>query len=564
MKRLTKWIAVLAALVMCLACCSCGGSKGGGKYLDTVERPEIETPEPSDRVQYPQKPATAPSAPAAGAVPTVSGYAPSQAASPYTVTDTDAGKRISYTDVSDWAYVYVSVQDYSAAYGNFKITLNNDPEGRGSNAAIAERIAVQAVYYEAYDLGYAPVTVYSGELTAGAQYVIAEMGETLITDKTYQAVAGESVRDKTILGFVIFIDSLPLFSPANDAAGTVDIVNFVFLQDGDPALEDRYIKPVAVLEDAAAAEDDEDSVQCDYADETLTLSGSGTVYVPLTKYSEDFTIFDLTATGASGESVRVGVRYTLGDKTETALAAPTPLTGEEQTIRFDYTDLRPQTGEDEFDARLIKYGTLTDIVLVLDNVSELSVVSVAFTRTAASGAYIADSWTSNSSSVRILWSYGGGNAGIALEYHIAYNYLSVPIRKGDGIRGIALTLYAPDGIDHLGLGIVTNSPHCSESQTKGTFILRNAKDVVKGNASTASTTLPKEPYMQGVTETIVYDEPSKTYTITYDFSSMTADDNERTFADYTITALLMYMNCTDGVHTFDGSRALYFMDIRLM
>lgn len=566
MKRTSKILALLAAAVMCFSFAGCGKpSKVETKYeyTDTIERPEIDMPEIATRVKYPAKPDSKPATPAEGVEPSVKAYLASEAASPYTVTNTANGKRIAYSDVSDWSYVYVQIENYSPDYGNFKITLNNDPENKGTDAASAERIAVQAVYYEAYELGYSPVTVFSGELIGGEQYVIADLGETLITDESFGAVAGQSVRNKTVLGFVVFIDSLPSMPPANGASGTLDILNFQLLKDGDPALEDRYVKPIASFENAEASEGITVA-----KGETLTVSGTGSVSLPLDKYTPDFAKFTLSVNGTQSEKVKVGVRYSLKETYELSPQTEATLTGSEQDVVFDFNALRPASGGDDMESRLIKYGDVTHIVLSFDSVTDFVLSDVKWTRTATDGAYVADSWTSNSSSVTKNWAYEGGNAGFALEYHTAWNYVSVPVRKGEGIAKIVLTLYAPDGLNHLGVGVVNNSPHNSAGQNKGSFIVRRAADVIKG-ADTEPSDYSGEKYMQGITETIAYSAETKTYTLTYDFSKMKKDDDEKTFADYTTTAILFYMNCPCGgadakAHEFEGTRSLYFMSIQLL
>ena len=131
-----------------------------------------------------------------------------------------------------------------------------------------------------------------------------------------------------------------------------------------------------------------------------------------------------------------------------------------------------------------------------------------------------------------------------------------------------LTRNAPDGLNHLGVGVVNNSPHNSAGQNKGSFIVRRAADVIKG-ADTEPSDYSGEKYMQGITETIAYSAETKTYTLTYDFSKMKKDDDEKTFADYTTTAILFYMNCPCGgadakAHEFEGTRSLYFMSIQLL
>lgn len=567
-KKLLSFIAV-AAFVFAGACGEnlSSSESGGFAYKDMTERPEdLEMPVAATQVIYPEKPSSAPSVPAQGVTPSVSGYLPSSADNGYTVTDVDGNKRISYTEISDWAYVYVSVENYSSAYGNIKITLNNDPERTGN---AAERIAVQAVYYEAYGLGYSPVTVYLGELGEGEQYVVSELGEYLITNKSYQTVSGQSVKDKTIIGCVVFIDSLPSFAPAEDASGTVDFLEFEFLPDGDPKLDDRYVKPIANF----AAAEAESGITLDKNAESLSFlaeTAGGRIFLPLEKYTSDFAKFSLRASGEAGTEFDVCVRYTMDGATALSTSCRVSLKGGEEETEYDFSDLFPESGGDDRITRYIKNSSVTDIVICpVTTGKTVSVTGVTFFRTVSDGAVVSNVWSSAASDVEIVRAAAGGNAKISYSYYTAWFNFTVSVRKGDNVKKLRLQIYAPDGLTHLGVGISNTSPNNSDGQpSAGTFILRGSAALFNGADTEAAGTLTGAG-MKGITESCVYDETRKVYTLTYDFSDMEADSNGKTFVDYTLTSLIFYLNCpcagdTAASHAFDGKHSLYFLSIDLL
>ena len=556
MKHFKKLLALVSVPAMLLSFAACGGPL---RYDDETTRPEIETPEILSHVVYPEKPAQAPAAPAPGAVPSVKGYSPSTAESAYTVKTTEAGTEISYKDISDWAYVYVPVENYSAAYGNLKISLEN-----GENAA--ERIAVQAIYYEAYDLGYAPVTVFLGELSEGEQYVIAELGEFLITDAAYKPVAGQSVKDKTVIGFAIFFDSLPSYAPASDASGSVTVKNFEFLSDGDPKLDDRYVKPVADFSQATA---DEGITLTKGETLEITSDGAGTAYIPVSKYSADFAKFTVSASGTA--VIEVGVRFTLdgGETSMLSTALSVTLTGGEKSETYDYTKLFAVGDSDDITTQYVKDGLVTDIYVKLPASATVTVTGVGFIRTAADGAFVSNIWT-GCSSVNITRAANGGNAKLELTYYDTWNFITVPVRKGNGVQKIVYTIYAPDGLNHIGFGLSSSSSLSTQGQNAGNYILRGSAGVVNGASTQASDSLTAQNNLGGVTETIVYDAATKIYTFTYDFTAMQADSAGKTFEDYTVTSLLFYLNCPDSekkadrdAHKFEGVHNIYFLGIGL-
>ncbi len=567
MKGLKKFMALFTVPALLFVAAACdfgggtgdggtGGGTGDGGYKDVIERPDIEMPATPPQAVYPEKPAEKPSAPSGGAA-AISSYTAFKAESTYKIEGTSP-VHISYQDVTNFAYVYAAVENYSPAYGNVKITLN---------CSGAERLAIQAVYYEAYDLGYAPVTVHLQELTEGEQYAIFEMGESLITDKNYTAVQGQSVKDKTILGFVIFIDSLPSYAPVTDASGALDIVNFEFLPDGDPALEDRYVKPIADLSEATA----DSGVTLTKGEGKLTASGSGSLYIPVEKYSADYAKLQVALNGTAGAKAEIAVQYTLpGAASAVSKATQVTLTGGDESFEYDYENVMPDSDNDDLKTQYVKNGTVTAVVVTLTGGDELGIEGVTFIRTAKTEAFVSDNWVSNSSDITIPRAANGGNAKLEMMFNESWLNISVGVKNGANVTGMQIKVYAPDGLTHLGIGIVNNATSHSEGQNPGQFILRGSATLFDGSDSVLSgpNGVLGGENLEGIVETISYDEAAKIYTIGYDFSKMHLTDNSK-FEDYTITSLIFYPHCPDpcaqkAQHQYDGTRALYFLSIDLI
>lgn len=564
MKALKKWLSLAAvpAMLLCFACTpgeGDGPSEGG--YSDTIPRPEIEYPEIAEQVVYPEKPASAPAAPDTSKAPSVKSYTSSREKGGYTVTAGTA-TTVEYSDVNDWAYVYAAVENYSPKYGNIKLTIDN-------KTPAAERIAIQAVYYEAYDLGYTPVTVYLGELTEGEQYVIAELGEHIITDASYHKVNGQSVKDKTIIGFVIFLDSVPSFPAHDDKEGKLDIVSFEFLEDGDPALEDRYVKPAVSFSEATAT----GNVTLEKGETVkATATGAGSVTIPVTKYTADYTKYSVKVSGPQSASVKLSVNYNFGSGNALAKEEAFTLGNGDTAHEYDFSALRPETGGDDLTTRFVKDGNVTAIVVSFEAAGSYEIKEAAFVRTATDGAYVSDAWTSSASDVTIVRAANGGNAKLEYAYYESWFNISVPVRRGENVKKMVFTIYAPNGLDHLGIGLTNTSPNSSAGQSMGTFILRGASYLFDWENSTTVGTIDgaTEPNLSGVTETLTYDKDAKTYTVTYDFSAMAPDSDGKRLSDYTLSSLIFYLNCPDtdeavkAAHKFEGKRAFYFLSIDLL
>lgn len=554
MKSWKKMIVSVAVAVLMVACSACGGKY---PYLDQTDRPEMDPPTTRPQVVYPEYPVEKPAAPAQGAVPKVTEFRASDAQNPYTLTAQEDGTAIEYADITDYAYIYAPVENYSPAYGNIKITLEN-----GKPAA--ERVGIQAIYYEAKELGYTPVTVYIGSLVEGEQYLVAELNDFCITDNTYQAISDQKVRDKTVIGFVIFIDSLPSFAPQADTIGACKIKNFEFLTDDDPKLQDRYVVPETDLGSVAA-----DAGVTVTAGETLTLTANsaGTVRLPVSRYSADYGKFTLTAKGTG--TVKVGVSYKLeGEKTvRTSTKQAVTLTEENQAYEYDFSEQRVGDAYgnaiDDIKTQFVKGGKVTDVFIELPADATVEIQSVAFVRTVRQGAIATEVWK-GCSGVEVSNVAAGGNAKMAVEHYTGWLASTLSVRKGEGVQKIIYTIYAPQELHHIGIVVSTTSALGTDGQNAGNYVLRKAASRLDGKNSVASDSFTAAENLEGVTETIEYNEKTKTYVLTYDFTAMKKDANGKTFADYTINSLLFYMNDPNGADSYDGVRNVYFLGIELL
>lgn len=543
-------IASFLAFAVMVACAACGDKF---PYKDQVDRPNIDAPITRPQVVYPEYPATKPAAPAPDTVPSVSGYSASDSDNPYQLATEADGTAISYADISDYAYIYAPVENYSPTYGNIKITLENSKPA-------AERVGIQAIYYEAKEWGYTPVTVFVGSLVEGEQYLVAELGETSLIDATYQAIPDKKIRDQTIIGFVIFIDSLPSFAPQADTIGTCKIKSFEFLTDDDPKLQDRYVIPETDLENVEAA----DGVTVTTG-ETLTLTAdrAATVRLPVSRFSADFGKFVLTAKGTG--AVEIGVDYKLtGEKAARAsIPQSIALTDTNVAYEYDFSTQRVQDEKDDIKTQYVKGGKVTDVYINLPVGATVEIESVAFIRTVLQGAHATEVWK-GCPGVEVSNVVAGGNAKLAVEHYTGWLFSTLSVRKGEGIQKLVYTIYAPQGLNHIGIVVSITSELGTDGQNAGNYVLRGSAFRVDENSSVASDSFTAANNLAGVTEKVEYNAATKTYTFTYDFTQMEKDANGKTFADYTINSLLFYLNDPNSQDEYEGVRNLYFLGIDLL
>lgn len=550
MKIWKKIIALLTVSVLLFAVSACGSKF---KYKDQTDRPtDMQEPITRPQVVYPEYPDTAPSEPAEGTEPSVVEYKASFAASPYTLKNEEDGLAIEYADITDYAYIYVPVKDYTPEYGNIKITLEN-----GTPAA--ERVGIQAIYYEAKELGYSPVTVFIDRLIEGEQYLVSELGEWFITDANYQTLSNQSVRDKTIIGFVIFIDSLPSFMPEADTIGTCKIKNFEFLKDDDPKLADRYVAPDASIAEAYA----DDGITLNKGENLVaTASSGGKLYLPISRYSSDYGEYVLNASG-SGE-VKIGVRYGITKKDRTRYSTPKTVALSSESTDYTYNYVKDFIDDpgDDIKTQFIRGCAVTYVYIELSAGAEITVNGVTFKRTVQEGPYVTDVWK-GCSGVEVERVVAGGNAKLNVEHYTGWMASTLSIQKGQGVQKIVYIIYAPDGLNHIGFVVSTNSQLGTDGQNPGNYVVRGSTDRVNGNNSAASPYFVASQNLEGVKEKIEYDSETKIYKFTYDFTEMVKDKNGNTFADYTVNSLMFYLNDPNAVDEYEGVRRLYFLSIDL-
>lgn len=236
-KNAAKIFVILLSLILtlCLALSGCQKKIEVVYDRDKLDPEQIEVPGNNTTMpQLPPPPSAVPVSNPENTPSMVSCYASNDG---YTVEEKLSGDIwITYgqdgKELADWAYVFIEIADYSPAYPNFKLKYYSQG---------VESITVQAVYYEQYEQNYPAVTVLleNGLQDVGEDeepgIVAASFKDTLILDSNYKFVSGSFLKDKAILGFMIFIDSNPKLSHT-DRQGTLIIKSVGPVNDADPDL----------------------------------------------------------------------------------------------------------------------------------------------------------------------------------------------------------------------------------------------------------------------------------------------------------------------------------------
>lgn len=164
---------------------------------ETEKDPEVTSP----RVSYPEKPATAPIID--NTVPTTVGDLSANNEC-YTLTQETNGLKISYDGGYDalpaYSYVYIPVDNYQAKYSYLKIK---------ANCTGVERIAIIGIYYEMYEQNRPGVTVYNNSVLEGENVIICNLNDGVVLNEHYDVLNEEKITQKTIIGFMLMIDSNP-------------------------------------------------------------------------------------------------------------------------------------------------------------------------------------------------------------------------------------------------------------------------------------------------------------------------------------------------------------------
>lgn len=554
-KRLTALFAALAAAVAFVGCSS--GDPASSGWTDTAERPEIQAPEVlGGYIEYPEAPAAKPVADTSKKT-SAGGYT---AYGAYTLEETAEGMQATYAEVGDWDYIYVSVDDYQSKYGNFRIAL----ETKG-----AERVAVQAVYWEMYENDLRPVTVYVGGLADGEQYLVAELGEYSCLDSEYQPVAGKPLKEATILGFVVLLDSNPAQTAASDREGTAVFKSFEFLEDGDPALEDKYVVPKVNWSGSAGdagytVEAREDGgVRVSYSD----IPVYSRVYLPVVNFSADYSEFDITLTTTGVGSYSIGVMFSVEshsnwqpyvdilDVTDVSDGTHT------HTVNFDGTSPVDITSWQSVAGEYIKNYNVYQICIWFDSLNqqsgtvyagEATVDDVTFNRTAVEGCTVGKAWSSTTPSITIGDDViNGGSGTITYSYYTGWYKMSMPVSGYEPKTKLTVRFMSADPVDYF--GVVLMAAGSEITLYSGWDKLAPVENSVDATATDAN----------GTVTTVVYDETTGIYTMTFDFTNAKKSIvTGLAFWEKTVTAVGFYLGENNTpASEWSGTRSVKFISV---
>lgn len=527
-------------------------------YTDRESRPTIQQPTVSEFVKYPSMPTSAPVVDSE--TPSVSGYEVSE--NSYTMTQTENGTAFAYQDIADWSYVYVKIDDYNTSLSNIKMVL--DVSG-------AERIAVQAIYYEMAEKGYKPVTVYQGDLVDGEQFVIFELGQYKVLDAGYSFVSDESLKDQQILGFVLFVDTNPKQIAPSNYQGEFTVKEVKFLADGDAELADRYVAPSvnSITSDADITVDTSgENTVCTYEAGKMQYSA---IFLNLANYSSLYTEFNLVLNTVGVEHLTITLQFSGGQsdwQTESSnLYEKTISTDGEQSISVDFSDAQPLGMDWNYvSGYYIKNYKVLAIKIMpdsnqanVDHGGEIEIKSVEFVKTVEdTGVSISKAWSTNSSADMTILDgvAAGGYGSVAVNYHTAWWNLTMPVKgyAEPKTKLIVKVVVPEDGWYHLGIAVKANGQEA---------VLRASAGLLDG----ANTEVPaKTDLAAGVVETVTYDESSRMYTFTFDFTNATKNSvTNKAINEETISALMIYLNdpVDQGVtaHEYDGAKTITFAGI---
>lgn len=303
MKKLL--IAILSlAMVSCLfvACDNSADSgSGSGGNGTIIEVPDGETILPlPDGVTAPEKPALPEldplAAPYIGAIGTTSDA--------YTVSavkegDVIVGAEISYPasgkTLTDYNFVWFDVYNYVFDYNNLRFDF--------TNISGAEKVAVAAMYAEAYDKGYPAMGVLVENLMDGEMSFVADMSAVNIANDGYEALE-QKLSDQTVCRLYVYIDSNPSQAPA-DRAGSLTLSRISFLKNGDPALAvDNSPKTGEITADGYTLVESENSAfKVNYA--TQSLNSSSKVELEVKRFTPAYGRIKLNYAASGAKTLKV-------------------------------------------------------------------------------------------------------------------------------------------------------------------------------------------------------------------------------------------------------------------
>lgn len=409
MKKLL--IAILS--VICLLCFAVGclleddnsstlpdSSIGGDVY---IEVPEGETILPlPDSVTAPEKtnlPATdALSAPYIGAVgSTTDAYSVNE----IKIGEKIVGAKISYPasvkTLGDYNFVWFDVYNYTPEYCNVRIDMQD--------ISSAEKLAVAAMYTQAYDNNYPAMGIIVESLMDGTLSFVSDMSLIYIADGDYKTLEN-SLAQMTVCRLYVYIDSNPSQAPS-DKIGSLTISGISFLKEGDPAITvDNSPQIGQITSDGYTLEQNIGDSVFKTVYKTNELGSNSKITVQINRFA-----------GAYG---RVKLQYAASGAKQLYVSNGDDIIGEYKLNN---------SGEITLDIR--GYKALNQLCFAIDiNQEETSeqrtfeLTSIEFIYT----PYVTDSWSATSK----FWIENGkhalgGKVAASYDYNVGWDYLSAKV-----------------------------------------------------------------------------------------------------------------------------------------
>lgn len=282
-----------------LGACTNGEGDPGGDKPGTVPDIELELPERDDIIPLPEDvpmPAK-PSLPAVDAAkaPYIGKAAVSDQS--YTLSgDAENGYTVSYTAAKDYHFIYFDIYNYTSDYHYIRFDL--------SEISGAEKIAVSAMYMEAFETGVPPVGVLVESMMDGAMSYVTDLDYHKTIDKNY-AESTEALSGKTVCRLLVYLDSNPSQSPS-DRAGSLKIDKISFLKEGDPAIKVDNSPRVGEATSGGGytlTKPEGKVFSASYTPSELTASSE--IVLPVSRFTSAYGTIKLTYTATGAETLKL-------------------------------------------------------------------------------------------------------------------------------------------------------------------------------------------------------------------------------------------------------------------
>lgn len=528
-------------------------------YADMIERPS-DIPPLSYRnyVKYPEKPADinigqGSGMPTVGTVSTTSEY--------YKVEQADGKITVKFNEVSDWDYIYIPINNFNKEYQNIKLTAT------GTNIF---NVSASALYYEMYEKNLPAVTTLIQSVGDTEQYYFMELGKCKLVDESYYTLP-ENLGEQSVYAICLFVDSNPsLLSPVKNTEkeSVFEITSIEFLKDGDPSIKDKYVEPslnVGYFDPSYNAVKDDETKEY-----TITKASTATLYenanLSVSNYSSDYSAFSMKYETSGINNLSIEITFTgglAGWADSVSVYKATNLTDGEHEAYIDFSNAQPlDTTDNKWETvygYYVKNYKVTGIRFFLDtidgelneNEGTLHISEIKFERTVVeTETTISKGWSAGSSNINLGDDIAAGGIGsVEYNWYNSWDYLAIPVLNYNPTDKLVIKFQAEE-IDYLGVAL-------------GGAQFPQGEMVIKSCWEKVDVVGEKEMDVDGMVETIEYDETTKIYTITFDFTNATTVKRfeDKKANEMNITALRFYFTDPDSTNEFEGTRTIRFISI---